>query len=646
MNYFETDDPAIFDVQTSADGPAGSLPLTDEMLRHRPSGDLFGWTQDAAMGWEPAQLARDEYLILSTMGGMRAPDGKPIALGYHTGHWEIGLLVKEAADRIKARDGIPFAGYCSDPCDGRSQGTTGMFDSLAYRNDAAIVLRRLVRSLPTNKGVMGVATCDKGHPAMMMALAGIKKLPCIVVPGGVTLPPTRGEDAGKIQTIGVRYAHGMISLQDAAEMGCRACATPGGGCQFLGTAATSQVVGEALGLSLPHSALAPSGQPIWLDMAKKSADALILQKRKGIKVSDIVTKASIKNAMVLHAAIGGSTNLLLHIPAIAHAAGVRRPTVEDWIEVNRTTPRLVSALPNGPIDHPTVRVFLAGGVPEVMLHLRDLGLLDTNTLTASGITMDEMLDQWKVSERRRRLRERLRDEDGVDPDTVIFDPASAAKAGMTGTLVFPKGNLSPDGSVVKATSIDPSMLKDNVFDFRGQARVFQSESDAIAAIKGQGGKQVEAGNVLVLAGCGPSGTGMEETYQLTAALKHLPWGKEVALLTDARFSGVSTGACIGHIGPEAQAGGPIGKIIDDDWIEIRIDRTAITGHVNLVGHGETVADSDWGARELQSRAVASIESHCELPDDTRLWAALQNAGGGTWGGCVYDVEEILKKLGR
>ena len=159
---------------------------------------------------------------------------------------------------------------------------------------------------------------------MMMALAGIKKLPCIVVPGGVTLPPTRGEDAGKIQTIGVRYAHGMISLQDAAEMGCRACATPGGGCQFLGTAATSQVMGEAIGLSLPHSALAPSGQPIWLDMAKKSADALILQKRKGIKVSDIVTEASIKNAMVLHAAIGGSTNLLLHIPAIAHAAGVRR----------------------------------------------------------------------------------------------------------------------------------------------------------------------------------------------------------------------------------------------------------------------------------------------------------------------------------
>ncbi len=646
MNIFDAEDDSIFDVQTSADGPSGSLPLTDEMLRHRPSGDLFGWTQDAAMGWEPAQLARDEYLVLSTMGGMRAPDGKPIALGYHTGHWELGLLVKEAADRIRARDGIPFAGYCSDPCDGRSQGTTGMFDSLAYRNDAAIVLRRLVRSLPTNKGVLGIATCDKGHPAMMMALAGIGKLPCIVVPGGVTLPPTRGEDAGKVQTIGVRYAHGMISLQEAAEMGCRACATPGGGCQFLGTAATSQVVGEAIGLSLPHSALAPSGQKIWLDMAKKSADALILQKRKGINVSDIVTEASIKNAMVLHAAIGGSTNLLLHIPAIAHAAGVRRPTVEDWIEVNRTTPRLVSALPNGPIDHPTVRVFLAGGVPEVMLHLRELGLLDTNTLTANAIPLGKMLDQWKVSERRQRLRTRLHEVDSVDPDTVIFDPSSAAKAGMTRTLIFPKGNLAPDGSVVKATTIDPSMLKDNVFDFRGQARVFYSEASAIAAIKGQGSKQVEAGNVLVLAGCGPSGTGMEETYQLTAALKHLPWGKEVALLTDARFSGVSTGACIGHIGPEAQAGGPIGKILDGDWIEIHIDRSAITGHVNLVGHGEIVADAAWGAKELQSRVIGSFEPHPELPDDTRLWAALQNAGGGTWGGCVYDVEEILKKLGR
>src|SRR5439155_9501333 len=163
----------------------------------------------------------------------------------------------------------------TDPCDGRSQGTTGMFDSLPYRNDAATVFRRLIRSLPTRAGVLGVATCDKGLPAMMMALAGARDLPTVLVPGGVMLAGTDQEDTGKVQSIGARFAHDLITMEEAAEQGCRACASPGGGCQFLGTAATSQVVGEALGLSLPHSALAPSGQPIWLDMARRSARALV-----------------------------------------------------------------------------------------------------------------------------------------------------------------------------------------------------------------------------------------------------------------------------------------------------------------------------------------------------------------------------------
>src|SRR5947207_7618786 len=168
----------------------------------------------------------------------------------------------------------------------------------------------------------------------------------------------------------------MITLQEAAELGCRACATPGGGCQFLGTAATSQVVGEALGMSLPHAALAPSGQPIWLDTATRSAAAVRNLAARGLAMKDILTPASIRNAMVVHAACGGSTNLLLHIPAIAFAAGLPRPTVADWTEVNRQVPRFVSVLPNGPTNHPTVRLFLAGGVPEVMLHLRELGMLD------------------------------------------------------------------------------------------------------------------------------------------------------------------------------------------------------------------------------------------------------------------------------
>lgn len=638
-------DPALYDVATTSAGPTGALPFTEQILLERPGGFLFGWTQDAAMGWNPAELGRDEYLLLSTMGGVRAPDGTPIALGYHTGHWEVGLLVEEAAHEFRRRGGIPFAGFCSDPCDGRTQGTPGMYDSLPYRNDAAIVLGRLIRSLPSRRGVLGVATCDKGHPAMMMALAGACDLPAVLVPGGVTLPPQQGEDAAKIQSLGARFAHGLIDLQTAAELGCRACATPGGGCQFLGTAATSQVIGETLGLSLPHSALAPSGQPIWRDLARRSAEAVVHLRSKGLATRDILTEASLHNAMTLHAAFGGSTNLLLHLPAVAHAAGLPRPTVQDWIRVTRATPRLVSVLPNGPVDHPTVRVFLAGGVPEVMLHLRELGLLKLEALTATGEPLEAVLDAWANCERRRRLRERLTEQDGVDPDDVIRSPTAARASGMTGTLAFPTGNLAPDGSVVKATTLDPSLIENGVYRHRGPARVFTTEPAAIAAIKGQSDRTVQPGDVLVLTGCGPAGTGMEETYQLTAALRYLPWGKHVPLVTDARFSGVTTGACIGHAGPEALAGGPIGKVLDDDQIEIVIDTTGGDSRIDLVGHAFEEFQPEQAAAELARRPLRTDIGPAEfLPEHTRLWAALQNASGGVWGGCVYDTDAILAAL--
>jgi putative YjhG/YagF family dehydratase len=393
----------IYDLRTKAPGPTGALPLTAEMLSESPSGDIFGLTQNAGMGWDPRELGRKQFLILSTQGGVRAPNGQPIALGYHTGHWEIGLLVQAAALELRALKTIPFAAYCSDPCDGRTQGTVGMFDSLPYRNDAALIFRRLARSLPTRSGIIGVATCDKGLPAMMMALAAMRDLPSVLVPGGVTLPPTDGEDTAKVQTLGARFAHGQITLQEAAEAGCRACASPGGGCQFLGTAATSQVVGEALGMALPHSALAPSGQPVWTDIAIRAARAVVELEGRKIKMRDILTDGSIRNAMAVHAAFGGSTNLLLHIPAIAHAAKLRRPSVDDWIAINRRVPRIVDVLPNGPVHHPTIRAFLAGGVPEVMLHLRALGLLDLSALTVTGKTVGENLDAWKKSERRARF---------------------------------------------------------------------------------------------------------------------------------------------------------------------------------------------------------------------------------------------------
>ncbi len=640
---FDSSDPAIYSVRTHAPGPVGRLPLTEEMLRDSPSGHLFGLTQNAGMGWDPAEAAGKQFLILSTQGGLRAPDGKPIALGYHTGHWEIGLLVQAAAEEFRKRGTIPFAGFCSDPCDGRTQGTAGMFDSLPYRNDAALVLRRLARSLPLRAGVLGIATCDKGLPAMMMALAGLRDLPCVLVPGGVTLPPDSGEDAAAIQTIGARFTHGLLTVSEAAELGCRACASPGGGCQFLGTAATAQVVGEALGLSLPHSALAPSGEAVWLEMARRSAAALHLLEQGKVPIRHVLSPEAIQNAMIVHAAFGGSTNLLLHIPAIAHAAGLKRPTVSDWIAANRRVPRLVSVLPNGPVDHPTVRVFLAGGVPEVMLHLRRLDLLHTDVLTVTGQTLATVLEQWENSERRRRFRCVLREQDGIDPDDVILPPEQARARGLTSTLVFPRGNLAPEGAVVKATAIDSSVVDaQGICRVEGPARVFVSEADAVAAIK-QG--RIKPGDVMVLMGVGPMGTGMEETYQVTGALKYLPFGKRVALLTDARFSGVSTGACIGHIGPEALAGGPIGKVRENDWLRVIIDRHHLEGQIDFVGEGERRFTPEEGARVLAARPPhPELAPHPGLPEDTRLWAILQSLSGGTWGGCVYDVERITAAL--
>ena len=631
---------------TSGEGPAGKLPLDDDMLRHWSSGDLFGWTQNAGMGWDLQKMLGPQFLLLSTQGGVRSEDGRPIALGYHTGHWEVGLQVRAAAEWLTEAGGVPFAAYVSDPCDGRTQGTVGMFDSLPYRNDAAIVFRRLIRSLPTRRGVLGIATCDKGLPAMMLALAGMSELPAVIVPGGVTLPARSAEDLGKVQTIGARYAHGMISLEEASVMGCRACGSPGGGCQFLGTAATSQVVAEALGMTIPHAALAPSGQPVWLQMARASAEALWYMHERKQTLRDILTPESFSNALAVHAAVGGSTNLLLHVPAIAHAAGIPIPTLDDWRSVNQRISRFVDVLPNGPQFHPTVRLFMAGGVPEVMWHLREANAIHGDAKTISGATWNEILDRWHTSERRRFLRQQLAEIDGIDPDSVILPPKRAREVGMTSTVCFPTGNICPEGSVIKATSIDPSCLDANgVYHRIGPARVFTEERTAIAAIKGQTEPPIAPGDVIVLMGRGPMGSGMEETYQITSALKHLAWGKEVSVLTDARFSGVSTGACIGHIGPEALAGGPIGRIRNGDQIEIYIDTQNMDGRVNFVGTSEQPLSPAAGAAELLAREPdPSLAPDRRLPADTKLWAMLQRVSGGTWAGCVYDPDKIIATL--
>jgi len=628
---FDTGDPSLYEIESTTGGPGGRLPLEESRLAGMSSGELFGWTQNVAMGIDPVRLVDREFLILSTLGGRRGPNGEPLALGYHTGHWELGMLVDAAAETFSQLKATPYAAYVSDPCDGRSNGTAGMLDSLPYRNDAAVVMRRLIRSLPTRAGVLGVGTCDKGLPALMMALAGIPELPSVVVPGGVMLLTHGAENTAEVQTLAVRFARGEISLDYAAVMGCVACGSAGGGCQFMGTAATNQAVAEALGLTLPHSALHPSGTELWADMARRSARALVRLARENRTTGDLLSDDAIDNAMAVHAAMGGSTNLYLHLPAIAHAAGLSRPSAQTWAEVNRVVPRLVDALPNGPKNYATIQVFLAGGVPEVMLRLAQLGHLKTDVATASGQSLADNLEWWETSTRRARLRNRLFDVEGIDPDDVI----RPLDRPLPGTVAILGGNLAPEGALVKSTAIQPDLIdSDGRYVKTGSARVFTSEASAIEAIKR---RAISPGEVLVLIGVGPS-FGMPETYQVTSALKHIDQGGLIPLVTDGRFSGVSTGPCIGHVTPEAVAGGPLGRLQDGDQVRINIDTLGLSGSV-------TTSLND---RVLKARPVHSGlgERSDDLPDDTRLWAALQAQSGGSWGGCVYDTDAIVAALMR
>lgn len=648
--YFPELEAESKDIRTTTRGPSGELPFTEDLLLHSPSGDIFGMMQNAGMGWDPNLLQRPQTLILSTSGGLRGEDGTPIALGYHTGHWELNLLVREAAEELRRIGSLPFAAYCSDPCDGRSQGTDGMMDSLPYRNTAAEAFGRLVRSLPTRKAVMGIATCDKGLPAMMMTLAECRDLPVILIPGGVTLLNTDGEDAGTVQSVGIRYAHQEISLEDAARLGCAACASPGGGCQFLGTAASSQVIGEALGLSLPHTALIPSGEKVWLQAARDSARALSSMQERGITSKDILTPGAIRNAMTVHAAFGASTNLLLHLPAIAFSAGLERPRVEDWDKINQATPRIVDVLPNGPEGFVTAQVYLAGAVPEAMLHLRDLDLLDLACKTVSGQTLGDNLAWWEKSERRQVCRELLQSQDGIDPNQAILSPTAARAKSMSSTVTFPLGNIAPEGSVVKSTAIDASLCPNGVYEHIGPARVFISEVDAMAALKKTGDNAIKANDIIVLTCNGPMGAGMPETAQVSFSLKYTKALKHVAMITDGRFSGFSSGACIGHVGPEALAGGPIGKVRDGDILRIYIDKNTLRGNIDLLGSADCKKEAlsiDNGTRLLGEReSNPDLKPQNNLPDATRLWGVLQQSGGGTWGGCVYDTDKIVEALSK
>ena len=635
--------------RTRAHGPAGRLPITPEMLLGEPSGNLFGMTQDAGMGWNPSEVIGTQVLIISTQGGLREPDGRPIALGYHTGHWEIGLLVR---------------GRRRDAARGRHRAVRRVLQRSVRRPHAghgrdvrqpAVPQRRRDRHAPTDS-LAAAASGRHGHRDLRQGTAGDDAgarglratCPAIIVPGGVTLPAIDGEDAGKIQSIGARFAHGLITLDDAADAGLprlrharRRLSVPRHG---------RDVAGRRRGAR--HDAAAQRARAVrrsrsgstWRG-APRCASWPGEQRASPLDIDP--DAAALENAMVVHAAFGGSTNLLLHIPAIAHAAGLRRPTVEDWTASTARRRGSSTRCPTARAITRRCRSSWPAACPKsCSTCARWACSISTSDRHRRNARRGPRLVGRAASGAAQRARE-LQASDGIDPDDVIMSADAARKHGLASTVVFPAGNIAPEGSVIKATAIDPSVIDaDEVYRHRGPARVFVSERDAIAAIKGTGGAPIAPNDVIVLIGAGPLGTGMEETYQLTSALKYLPWGETVALVTDARFSGVSTGACIGHVGP-----GGAGRRSDRQARGRRRhrdrDRSARSERPGQSRRGRRTATRCRRGAPRASRVRPphpELRAHPDLPDDTRLWAALQAASGGPWAGCVYDVDRIIEVL--
>ncbi len=648
------------DRQIATTAPARTTPLAiSGEAFDGPSGDQFGLQQNAGMIGDNQRLnpVAPNVHVVSTHGGFIGSNGERLAVSAHTGSAELHRLIAGACDQLVTDGFLPIASYCSDNCDGRTQGTLGGFDSLPSRNDAYRAMIGQCRSLPQRRGVLGVATCDKGLPATMMMLAAAGKqlnLPGIVVLGGVALPPSidesnravweaagvSPEDAGKSQSLGSRIALGQVTVDQASLIGCAACATVGGGCQFFGTAATAQVIAEALGMALPHTALAPSGQAIWADSGRRAAEALKAMIEAGISMQDILTQDAVHNAMVIHAMSGGSTNLLLHVPAVCRKAGLEIPTVEQWNNVNRDVPRILSVLPNGPRNHVTVRAFLAGGVPEMMLHARALGLLKLDAMTVSGARLGDVLEEWEKSDRREYVRETLREQDGVDPDEVIMAPQKAKSMGLEATVIIHRGNLAPEGALVKSSVMDPELFDANgVFKTVRNARVFTGIQACMQAIRSG---TIDQNDAIILIGLGPM-VGMPEIANVTNALKDIPGLEHVVVITDARFSGHNKGASFGHVTPEALKGGPIGKVLDGDKIQVYVNRPDLEASIDLVIHH----DGEWSV-ERGSQALQGRQSRKDLMIDPRCPEEVIQFGlstGSAWEGCVADTAALARLMG-
>lgn len=494
------------------------------------------------MGWSEADLEKPQILVESTYGDS------------HPGSAHLNSLVERAVQGIAESDGKGARYYVTDICDGMAQGHDGINYSLASRDMIANMIEIHANATAFDAGVF-LASCDKSVPAILMGIGRVN-LPSIVVTGGVM-------DAGPglltLEQIGMysaMYERGEISEEQFAYYKHHACPSCGA-CSFMGTAATMQIMAEALGLMLPGSALLPATSSDLLDVAEAAGKRAVTMSREGVTARQIVTADSFENAIMVHAAISGSTNGLLHLPAIAHEFGIRIDA-DTFDRLHRGAHYLLDIRPAG--RWPAQFFHYAGGVPRIMEEIRPMLHLDAMTVT--GKTLGENLEELKQSGYYEKCAEplekwNLKREDVIRP----FDHP----IGSNGTVAILKGNLAPDGAVIKHSAVPKEM-----FHAVLKARPFDCEEDAIAAVLHH---KIKPGDAVLIRYEGPKGSGMPEMFYTTEAIaSDGELSRTIALITDGRFSGASKGPAIGHVSPEAQEGGPIALVEENDLIEVDIEK--------------------------------------------------------------------------
>ena len=519
-------------------------------------------------GWKPEDLGKPQVYISSTFGDS------------HPGSGHLDKLVEAAREGIAAAGGYGARYFCTDICDGESQGTDGINFSLASREMIANMIEIQANATPFDAGVF-MASCDKGLPGNLMGLARVN-IPSVVVTGGTM---AAGPELLTLEQLGMyaaKFERGEIDEEKLNWAKCNACPSCGA-CSFIGTASTMQIMAEALGLSLPGSALLPAASPDLLDYARRAGEqAVKLARMEHMRPRDIVTMESFENAILVHAAISGSTNALLHIPALAHEFGLEVDG-ETFDRIHRGARYLLDIRPAG--RWPAEFFYYAGGVPAIMEELRDQLHLDVMTVT--GKTLGENLAELRENgfyARCQRWLEEANARYGLHLTKADIIRPYGQALGTDGSIAVLKGNLAPEGAVIKHTACPKEM-----FSAVLRARPFDSEEECIDAVLHH---RVQPGDAVFIRYEGPKASGMPEMFYTSEAISSdQELGRSIALITDGRFSGASTGPVVGHCSPEAQAGGPIALVEEGDLIRLDV-KERILEIVGVQGQRKTPEEVD------------------------------------------------------